>query len=112
MDNRQLFLEKAEALKPCLHVETVRPVTGLPETALSEGDSVVLDFGNHFVGHFAVKLGSEGSHPDAPAWLRFKFCENERELNFEDMRLSVRINRIAEVLMILLVIAVLCFKAC
>ena len=38
--------------------------------------------------------------------------ENERELNFEDMRLSVRINRIAEVLMILLVIAVLCFKAC
>ena len=38
--------------------------------------------------------------------------ENERELNFEDMRLSVRINRISEVLMILLVIAFLCLKVC
>ena len=81
MDNRQLFLEKAGALKPCLHVETVRPATGLPEAALSEGDSVVLDFGNHFVGRFSMKLGSRGSHPDAPAWLRFKFCENARELD-------------------------------
>ena len=40
MDNRQLFLEKAEALEPCLHVETVRPVTGLPEA-----DSSVLPHG-------------------------------------------------------------------
>ena len=38
--------------------------------------------------------------------------ENERELNFEDMRLSVRINRISEILMILLVIAFLCLKVC
>ena len=38
--------------------------------------------------------------------------ENERELNFDDMRLSVRINRISEILMILLVIAFLCLKVC
>lgn len=81
MDNRQLFLEKAEALKPSLYVETVRPTSGLPDTALSEGDSVVLDFGNHFVGRLSLKLGYLGSHPDAPAWLRFKFCENARELD-------------------------------
>ena len=78
---KRAWLEKAEALKPMLHKERVCPVKGIPAGGLGEGDSVVLDFGNHFVGHFAVKLGSEGSHPDAPAWLRFKFCENERELN-------------------------------
>ena len=80
MDNRRLFLEKAEALKPRLQVETVRPVSGLPDAALSEGDSVVLDFGNHFVGRLTLCLSFEGSHPDAPAWMRFKFCENAREL--------------------------------
>ena len=81
MDNRRLFLEKAEALKPGLYVETVRPASGLPDAPLSEGDSVVLDFGNHFVGRFSLRLSFEGSHPDAPAWLRFKFCENARELD-------------------------------
>ena len=37
--------------------------------------------------------------------------ENERELNTADMRLAVRVNRIAEMLMMLLVIAVICIKA-
>ena len=81
MDNRRLFLEKAETLKPGLYLETARPVSGMPGEALSEGDSVVLDFGDHFVGRLSMKLGYKGSHPDAPAWLRFKFCENARELD-------------------------------
>ena len=80
MDNRRIFLEKAGALRPELFTETVRPASGMPIGALSEGDSVVLDFGDHFVGRLSVKLGYEGSHPDAPAWLRFRFCENAREL--------------------------------
>ena len=75
------WLEKAEALKPALRTETVRPVSGLPAEALREGGSIVLDFGNHFVGRLTLKLKSEGSHPDAPAWLQLKFCENSRELN-------------------------------
>ena len=41
----------------------------------------MLDFGDHFVGRLGLKPGSEGSHPDAPAWLRFRFCENARELD-------------------------------
>ena len=88
MDNRRLFLEKAEALKPRLQVETVRPVSGLPDAALSEGDSVVLDFGNHFVGRLTLCLSFEGSHPDAPAWLRLKFAERLQELreNVENYR--------------------------
>lgn len=81
MDRRSEWLKKAEALKPKLFTQTVRPAAGLPDRALSEGDSVVLDFGNHFVGHLTLKLGFEGSHPDAPAWLALKFCENARELD-------------------------------
>ena len=75
------WLQKAEALKPVLFEETVRPVSGMPDRSLKETESVVLDFGSHFVGRLNLKLASEGSHPDAPVWLQFKFCENERELN-------------------------------
>ena len=81
MDNRRVFLERAEALRPMLLTETVRPASGMPTAALREGECAVLDFGDHFVGRLSLKLGSEGSHPDAPAWLRFKFCENARELD-------------------------------
>ena len=80
MDRRGEWLRKAEALKPVLNRETVRPVSGMPESPLREGDEIVLDFGNHFVGKLTLKLGFAGSHPDAPVWLRLKFCENEREL--------------------------------
>ncbi len=75
------WLRIAEGLKPALRRETVRPVSGMPDHALTESESVILDFGNHFVGHFTLKLSSHGSHPDAPVWLAVKFCENARELN-------------------------------
>ena len=75
------WLRIAESLKPTLRREIVRPVSGMPDHALAENESFVLDFGNHFVGHLTLKLSSKGSHPDAPAWLAVKFCENNRELN-------------------------------
>ena len=75
------WLRIAESLKPTLRRETVRPVSRMPDHALAENESVVLDFGNHFVGHLTLDLSSQGSHPDAPAWLRIKFCENRRELD-------------------------------
>jgi len=81
MDKRREFLEKARALEPRVHTKTVRPVSGMPGAALNEGDSAVLDFGDHFVGHLTMKLGHAGSHPDAPAWLELKFCESPRELD-------------------------------
>ena len=80
-EKKAAWLAWAEACKPALHTETVRPVAGMPAQALRENDSVVLDFGNHFVGRLTLRLRSEGSHPDAPAWLQVKFCENSRELN-------------------------------
>ena len=75
------WLRIAESLKPTLHRETVRPISGIPDHALMENESIILDFGNHFVGHFTLKLSSQGSHPDAPVWLAVKFCENALELN-------------------------------
>ena len=80
-DKKKNWLKTAESLKPALIRETVQPVSGLPEQALSENECVVLDFGNHFVGKLTLRLSSKGSHPDAPVWLRIKFCENERELS-------------------------------
>jgi len=81
MDKRREFLEKARALEPRIHTSTVRPASGMPTAALHEGDSAVLDFGDHYVGHLTLKLGHKGSHPDAPAWLELKFCESPRELD-------------------------------
>ncbi len=75
------WLRIAESLKPTLRRETVRSISGMADHALTENESVVLDFGNHFVGRLTLKLSSQGSHPDAPAWLAVKFCENARELN-------------------------------
>ncbi|MBP5169387.1 MAG: hypothetical protein ILP14_09355 [Oscillospiraceae bacterium] len=75
------WLETAERLKPALRFETVQPISGIPDHALMENEDVVLDFGNHFVGHLTLKVSSQGSHPDAPAWLSIKFCENARELD-------------------------------
>ena len=50
---------------------------------LKKGNRVCLDFGNHQVGYLTLKLGSRGSHPDAPVWLKLHFAENAAEL-FED----------------------------
>ena len=75
------WLRIAESLKPTLRRETVRPISGIPDHALMENESIILDFGNHFVGYFTLKLSSQGSHPDAPVWLAVKFCENALELN-------------------------------
>ena len=50
-DRKAAWLKKAEALKPVLHRKTVRPVSGIPDHALTENESVVLDFGQHFVGY-------------------------------------------------------------
>lgn len=70
------WLRIAESLKPTLRRETVRPISGIPDHALMENESIILDFGNHFVGYFTLKLSSQGCHPDAPVWLAVKFCEN------------------------------------
>lgn len=83
MFDKAKWLEKADALKPILHKEMVEPQDKLPSKPLKKGDSIVLDFGNHYVGNFSMALESLGSPPDAPALLSLKFCEAEREIDEE-----------------------------
>ena len=45
------WLRIAEGLKPALRRETVRPVSGMPDHALTESESVILDFGKHILHH-------------------------------------------------------------
>jgi alpha-L-rhamnosidase len=92
------FVSQAERLKPSLartvHAPTsvVEPVADagaflrwrMNRTASAEsiesrlfkpGDTVILDFGTHLTGHFALSLGGEGRGIDAPARLKLTFGE-------------------------------------
>ena len=80
-DRRLEFIQTAEKYKPDMLIETVRPLSGVPTDTLVDGSSVVFDFGNHYVGRVRLGLSSIGSHPDAPAFIKIKFCEAERELH-------------------------------
>lgn len=55
------------------------------EQKLQKGDEIILDFGNHEVGYLTLQLDYEGSHPDAPVWMRIHFAEQPIEL-FEDAK--------------------------
>ncbi|MFD1486056.1 family 78 glycoside hydrolase catalytic domain [Lacticaseibacillus baoqingensis] len=48
---------------------------------LKKGDSLIIDFGNHYVGHFSLHIDSVGSPMDAPLTLRVKFAEMPVELS-------------------------------
>lgn len=55
------------------------------DSKMNKGDEIILDFGNHQVGYLKLKLNYEGSHPDAPVWIRIHFAENPVEL-FENSK--------------------------
>lgn len=93
----QEFVDKAIKLSPKLLEKVIKPVdivtlTAAGQTehraevsemgtiALKKGDSIILDFGDHQVGYFTMKLKSVGSPQDAPAYLRLKFGEIAKEL--------------------------------
>ena len=88
MVQNERFLQIAESLKPALIEKKVSALDmeAHSKKALTKGDALCLNFGNHLVGKVALKFGYTGSHPDAPAWIRLKFAERECELleNAED----------------------------
>lgn len=100
----EALLKKAEALKPKFFHTEVRPVgmvelsrsstslggwTCVPETgdfrdtSMGRNDSVILDFGEHQVGHLTLDLRSVGSPMDAPLTLRLNFAEVPAELSMD-----------------------------
>ncbi len=79
MGRNEAFIKKAEGLKPALLHERVRPGGTFP-AELKAGDTLCLDFGNHYVGYLTLRFSTRGSHFDAPAWLRIQFAERLCEL--------------------------------
>lgn len=73
------YLIKAKALKPKLKTATYS--VECEKMPMGEGDHTVIDLGNHYVGKVNIKLSYVGSPPDAPAFLRLKFCEHKSEID-------------------------------
>lgn len=61
-------------------VTSSRDIADMPGIRMQKGDSICIDFGDHYVGHVTLKLSSTGSPQDAPAFLRFKFAEIPQEI--------------------------------
>lgn len=78
---KNVFLEKAKDLKPVLNTEEH---VLLPDKSLKEGDSLILDFGNHYVGYVSLSLDTKGKHCDAPALFCLFFAERPFELEEDD----------------------------
>lgn len=96
------LLDKAESFKPKLKYKEIIPksivkvindnsiygygtkkikdIIELHNLTLGKGEKVILDLGDHYVGHFSINMNSVGSPMDAPLFLHLKFCEIPIEL--------------------------------
>lgn len=103
MTRHPKFLRTAEALRPALsrqahppiavveahadaaalfgwRAEPVSTLAAFYQRELSSGDSVIIDFGSHYVGYLHFLCQSAGSPPDAPAHLQLTFGETLSEV--------------------------------
>lgn len=64
-------------------VVSEKNIADLATYGLSRDEKIVLDLGDHYVGHFSIDIDSVGSPMDAPLYLRLKFAEIPAELAAE-----------------------------
>ncbi|MCI2255766.1 sugar hydrolase [Domibacillus sp. PGB-M46] len=99
----ELFIDKAEELKPALHTKTIYPISlvevmqdekaihgwsmaftapysSLKEQAFGKKEAFILDFGDHQVGYLAFDIRPAGSPPDAPLKLKLTIGEMPVEM--------------------------------
>ncbi len=79
MKDKNYFLSKAQENFPELYYRTNTP--DINEFIGSSGDSVLLDLGEHAVGHFSFNFDRVDVFVDAPVRLIIKFGEDMREIN-------------------------------
>ncbi len=79
MKDKNYFLSKAQENYPKLNFTVLTP--DVSEFTASSGDSVILDFGKHAVGHFSFSLDNVDRFMDAPVRLIIRFGEDMREIN-------------------------------
>jgi len=61
-------------------VQRTQNIQSLNQLELRRNDKIILDFGNHYVGHFSINVNSKGSPMDAPLAIKVKFAEVPAEL--------------------------------
>lgn len=94
------FLKKAQNLEPTLIHREIRPRETVciakqgddwnvckrkrwdktTKHVLGKEENICFDFGSHYVGYLTIKLGTEGSPPDAPAYIKLKMGETVLEI--------------------------------
>ena len=79
MKGKDYFLSKAQENFPKLRYRNI--TTDINEFIGSNGDSILLDFGEHMVGHFSFAFDKANTFVDAPVRLIIKFGEDMREMN-------------------------------
>ena len=76
MKDKNFFLTKAQENYPKLNFTVLTP--DISEFTASSGDSVILDLGQHAVGHFSFSFDKVDRFVDAPVCLKIKFGEDMR----------------------------------
>lgn len=79
MKDKICFLSKAQENYPELNFTVLTP--DISEFTASSGDSILLDLGEHAVGHFSFAFDKVDVFVDAPVRLIIKFGEDMREIN-------------------------------
>ncbi len=79
MKDKKYFLSKAQENYPELIYTVITP--DISEFTASSGDSILLDLGEHAVGHFSFAFDKVNVFVDAPLRLIIKFGEDLREIN-------------------------------
>ena len=79
MKEQKYFLSKAQNNYPELIYTVLTP--HISEFTATSGDSVLLDLGEHAVGHFSFAFDKVDIFVDAPVRLIIKFGEDMREIN-------------------------------
>lgn len=75
-------IKDLKQIKEAIHIKETE-ISDFKNTSLKKGDSLILDFEDHYVGYLSLDLKSIGSHADAPALLKIRFAERLVEF-FED----------------------------
>lgn len=105
-DHDDKLLAKASKLKPTIYTNEVNPkrlvkviedktkldgvgiekvdeISDLPKHQLKRDDSLIIDFGKHYVGKFNIDIKKVGSPQDAPLTLKLKFAEVPAEFAYD-----------------------------
>ncbi len=78
MNNKNYFLTKAQENFPQLYYRKLIP--DIKTFNADTGDSVILDLGEHAVGHFSFRFDNQDKFIDAPVRLVIKFGEDMYEI--------------------------------